>query len=79
MSPSFFYLLINEHLGSNMVLIRCIVLIISWTAPALTRTGLNLLVAVVTVLMVLVGLLRCIITMVRVTVSHWVAVDLMEK
>ena len=55
MSPLFFYLLINEHPGSNMVSIRCIVLIISWMTPASTRTGLNLLVAVVTVLMVLLG------------------------
>ena len=71
--------MITEHPGSNMVLIRCIVLIIRWMAPALTRTGLNLLVAVATMLMVLVGLLCCIITMVRATVSHWVAADPMEK
>ena len=71
--------MITEHPGSNMVLIRCIVLIIRWMAPALTRTGLNLLVAVATMLMVLVGLLCCIITMVRATVSHWVVADPMEK
>ena len=40
--------MVTEHPGSNMVLIRCIVLIIRWMAPALTRTGLNLLVAVAT-------------------------------